>query len=191
MKVNPGRDFRFAPTEECTTPAYDWRSANTLTEVNVSVVHIHLILAHVPVIGMVVAVFLLLAAVLRRSDDLARFALAMVVVLALVAAAVVVTGNATEERIENLPGISEAAIEAHEEAGMIALWVAAALGAFALGILAVHRRRAVSRTAVGTALVLALVISGVIGWTANLGGKIRHTEIAGEAPSAIGDRDDR
>ena len=88
-------------------------------------------------------------------------------------------GEGAEELVEGLQGVAEAAIEEHEEAAEVTLWTAIALGAVSLfgifvpaarGRLAGHTRRA----AVGLA-VLTFVAAG---WTANLGGLIRHPEIS-------------
>ena len=77
-----------------------------------------------------------------------------------------------------LEGVAEAAIEEHEEAAEVTLWTGIVLGAVPLlallvpatrGRLARHTRRA--------ALGLAVLTFLTAGWTANLGGRIRHPEI--------------
>lgn len=149
-----------------------------------STVHLHLLLSHVPVIGVAGVAFLLIISLLKRSDELARTALALTVIVAVFAVAVFLTGEGSEDAVERLTGVSEAAIEAHEEAGAVALWTSVGLGVIGLGMLAVFRRRPLPLPVTGAALLLALIVSGIFAWTANLGGQIRHTEIT-DAGSSI------
>jgi hypothetical protein len=58
-----------------------------------SVVQLHLMLNHVPLIGMAFALLLLGAAVWRRNDGMARLGLAVMVGLAVVTAVVFLTGE--------------------------------------------------------------------------------------------------
>ena len=146
-------------------------------------VHIHLLLNHVPVIGTLVAIALLAWALLRRKPELTRASLAMFVVFALAGIVVYFTGEPAEHLVEDLPGVSHDAIEAHEEAALLATALLGGLGALALGGLVAFRRAlSVPRGFAVLALGLSLLSATAMGWTANLGGKIRHTEIA--APAA-------
>lgn len=93
------------------------------------------------------------------------------------------TGNAAHDVIHGLvPGISHEAIEAHEDAATVALIAAGLLGAFSLwGLLGFRGRKRLPSWFIAIALAGSLVVSGLMARTANLGGKIRHTEIlAGE-----------
>lgn len=146
--------------------------------------HVHLLLNHVPVIGTVFGILLFAVARVRRSDELTRVGLGFFVLLALVAIVVYLTGEPVEHLVEDLPGISEPAIERHEEASLVATIVLGAFGAVAaLGLLA-FRRRALPRWLTTAALLLSLVPSAFMAWAANLGGQIRHTEIGAGAPAA-------
>ena len=143
-----------------------------------NIAHLHLILNHFPVVGSVIVALLLALALYRRSDELGRAALLLAALVGAVSIAVYFTGEPAEELVERLPGVSEAITEQHEEAALVATIVVAALGALSLVVLGMHRgRRALSRRTTGAALALALVASGVMGYTAFLGGQVRHTEI--------------
>ena len=50
-------------------------------------------------------------------------------------------------------------------------------GALSLGTLAVFRKNSVPRWVGAAGFVGTVVLSALMGWTANLGGQIRHTEI--------------
>ena len=139
--------------------------------------HIHLLINHVPVIGTLFALLLLVAALPRHDTSRARTALWMLVGLGIAAVAVFLTGEPAEEAIEQLPGVEEALIESHEEAALAATIALAALGTFALGALWWFRRRSLPRWVVLAGTAGTLAVAGMMAWTANLGGQIRHTEI--------------
>jgi hypothetical protein len=152
-------------------------------------VHIHLLLNHVPVIGTVIGILLLGYALLRRSQDVTRASLGIFVLAALAGGAVFLTGEPAEERVENLAGISMPILERHEEAALIAALLLAAVGVFALVGLIVFRRReaGIPRGFATVALILALVPAAAMGYTANLGGQIRHSEIRSDAVATTQD----
>lgn len=149
-----------------------------------SIVHLHLILNHVPVIGMAFALLILSVAAWRRNDGMGRLGLAVMVGLAVVTAAVFLTGEPAEEAVEKVATVSEAMIHPHEEAAEASLIATGIAGALALIALGVYRRRALPRWVTGAAFTAALVASTMLGWTANLGGRIRHTEIGGTAAAS-------
>jgi len=140
--------------------------------------HIHLALNHVPVIGLLIVVLLLAAAWVRRSTELTRVSYALLVLLAATAVVVYFTGEPAEKMIEDLPGFSEALVEEHEEVALIATIGTGVLGLVALVGLIRFRPPRIAPAWYGRGvLLLALVMGGVMLWTANLGGQIRHTEI--------------
>ena len=142
-----------------------------------SIAHLHLLLNHVPVIGIVGVALLFALALRRRSDELTRLALGVTIALAVVAGAVFLTGEPAEELVEHLPGFDDALVERHEEAALIATIAFGALGALAAAALLWARRHALPRRTAALGLVGAVTLTAVVGWTANLGGMIRHTEI--------------
>ena len=145
--------------------------------------HLHLLLNHVPVLGAIGLLLLFTIAFFRRDSSLGRLALALTIVVAGAAVAVFLTGEPAEELVEELAGINESAIEPHEEAARVATIAFGILGAAAAISLVAFRRRELPRWMMGVALLGTLGVSGLMGWTANLGGQIRHTEI-GAAPGA-------
>ena len=140
--------------------------------------HLHLLLNHVPVLGVVCALALLAYGFWRKSNELKRAACILFVVASLVGVPTYLTGEPAEEAVEGLPGVSEAIVEKHEEIAAIAFGGVVLLGASSLVALVVFRRRQTFPAwASAPVLILAILTTGVLGWTANLGGKIRHTEI--------------
>ena len=149
--------------------------------------HLHLLLNHLPLIGVLGGGLLLAWGLFRDEDAVVQAALGALVLSGIAAVGVYFTGEPAEELVESLAGVSEAALEAHEEA---ALWAAVGGGVLAvLSVLslAVGGLRRTSRGLTLTTLAAAAVVLGVMGWTANLGGQIRHSEIrSGTAATAPG-----
>lgn len=147
-----------------------------------TIVHLHLLLNHFPVVGAIVGIFLLAAAWFRKSDELGKAALGLFAILGFITVIVFLTGEPAEEVVEQLPGYSAAITERHEESALAATVAMSALGLLSLAALGIFRRKPMDRRVTALALLLALGVAGMIGFTANLGGQIRHTEIR---PAAI------
>ena len=146
--------------------------------------HLHIILNHIPVIGIPFGLALLFWGFLRKSNEVKRAGLLVFVAIALVTIPTFLTGKAAEDMVEHLPGVSENLIENHERAATIALIATSVLGGLALLRLLIPLRF----VAVGAPMsILVFVFSlGVAGWlgrTAHLGGQIRHSEIRGSSTS--------
>ena len=147
--------------------------------------HIHLALSHVPVIGLLIVLLLLAVARVRRSTELTRVSYALLVLLAASAVVVYLTGEPAEELVETLPGVSEAIVEEHEEVALIATIGMVILGLVALVGLIRFRAPRIAPAWYGRGvLLLALLMGGVMVWTANLGGQIRHSEIRANGGAA-------
>jgi uncharacterized membrane protein len=140
-------------------------------------VHIHLLLNHIPVIGMLIGLVVLALGVWRKNDSWTRLALGLFVVVAVASLATMLTGEGAEEAVERLPGVTDAVIEPHEEAAKLAAMGAYVLGAISLAGLVWVRRRPLPRTLTVIVLPVALLVAGLMAYTATLGGQIRHTEI--------------
>lgn len=142
-----------------------------------SIVHLHLLLNHIPVVGTMFALVAFAAALLFRESVSIKFALSVSAALALVAVAVYFTGGAAEEAVEKLAGVTESAIDKHEEAAEVTTVAMSVLGALSLAALGFFRGRPVPRWVAVSGLVGTVALTALMGWTANLGGQIRHTEI--------------
>lgn len=140
--------------------------------------HLHLMLNHVPVVGLPIALLLLAVALLRRSTELAKASLELIALVAAVTIVVQLTGESAEELIKKLPDFSEALVEHHEEAALTATIGMSVLGLVALAVLVLFRGAATIPSWIGGGILLmGILVGGLMGWVANLGGQIRHTEI--------------
>jgi uncharacterized membrane protein len=154
-------------------------------------VHLHLLLNHIPVVGSLLAVVLFAAALFLKETVSTKFALAFTAVVAAVAVAVYFTGGAAEDAVEKLAGVTERAIDNHEEAAEVTTIAIGIFGALSALALIIVRARRAPRWIALAGLVGSIAVSGLMAWTANLGGQIRHTEIGGTitnpATSGAGD----
>jgi hypothetical protein len=140
--------------------------------------HLHLMVNHFPVIGIVFSMLLFLYGLIRGSEEIKKTGLGAFILLALITVPVYFTGEGAEKAIKGLPGATEAFIGRHEEMAGLSSVLIEILGIMSLAGLYFFRRFA-SIPKWFTALVVVLALSGaaVMGLTANLGGQIRHTEI--------------
>lgn len=159
--------------------------------------HAHLLLNHLPVLGILFTIPLLVFAWWQGTEILRRVALFAVVVAGLLALPAFWTGEPAEEVVERIPGVSESAIESHEDLAKFALAASLSAAAIAAVGLVVARRRGKTPGAVLAATVgVSCVAAVLMGLTANRGGPIRHSEIVGDgaasgaaAPEALEDDD--
>jgi len=143
-----------------------------------SAAHIHLLLNHIPILGTIFALLLLLCGMLKRNEEMERASLGAFVMTALITIPVYLTGDGAAEIIHNLPGVSIELIRQHDSAATLTIVAIELLGAASLLSLWLLRRAAAIKSWMMIAvLVLALISSGLAVWTGGLGGQIRHTEV--------------
>jgi len=149
-------------------------------------VHMHLLLNHVPTVGTIVALGLLLLAFAKRSEELKRGALALFFAIALVSLPTYMTGYSAQKAIKDRPGVSAALIQRHQSAALVALILMEATGVAAwFGLWQGKKPTGASRWNAPVVLLLATVTLGLMASAANIGGQISHPEIMapGEGPA--------
>lgn len=147
--------------------------------------HIHLLLNHLPIVGLPLVAALLAWGLLRGSRELIRTAMAGAVILAALTYPVFLTGEPAEEGVEHLAGFSEQLVHEHEERAELALVAVLITGAIAGVGLLVSRKSAAAPRVMGVATFAALLVSGaLLVRTGKSGGEIRHEEIRGTSVAA-------
>jgi uncharacterized membrane protein len=107
----------------------------------------------------------------------------VLILSALGAVVAYLTGEGAEETVENIQGVAENAIEAHEEFAMFALISLICTGiASVLGVILTLKKSSFANKISMVILFLALVGFGLVARTGYLGGKIRHTEVGTGTP---------
>jgi uncharacterized membrane protein len=140
--------------------------------------HVHLLLNHFPTVGMVVGLGLFVTAIAARSNDLKRASLAVFFFIALLSIPTFATGTAAQLALQGNPAVSKTAVEAHENAAFLSLWVMELTGALSwLGLWQYRRLSRVPKGTTAAVMVVALATFGLMARAADIGGEIRHPEI--------------
>lgn len=148
--------------------------------------HLHLVMNHVPTVGAVIALGLLLLAFARRSDHLKHAGLEVLFLIALLTLPVYVSGVAGYFELRREPGISLDAMRAHQDAALIGFTTIEFAGFVAwLALWQWRRRGRAGRGIVSAATVLLVLSLAIMGRAANLGGDIRHPEIRGGGAAPV------
>jgi hypothetical protein len=139
--------------------------------------HFHLLVNHVPILGALFALALLLASYFYAGDVLRRTALVVLVVTALGAAASDLSGDPAEDAIRGFPGVHRDQIHAHEAMADKSYYASIVLALAAVGVLVRWRRTPVPASATLVMLVGTAIVSGMMAYTGLLGGQVRHSEV--------------
>nr|MBI1229921.1 hypothetical protein [Cytophagales bacterium] len=94
--------------------------------------HLHLVFNHFPIIIPIIGLLVMVTGFVFKSEVIKKTALGLFILGALFTLPGFGTGEDAEEVIENLPGIEEKYIEAHEEAGETFAYLSYGLGFLSL-----------------------------------------------------------
>jgi len=149
--------------------------------------HLHLLLNHFPIIGTLVGVGLLLISTLGRNQDLRRSSLIILPAMALLAVFAFFSGVGAQGAIRKTPGVSEALIERHQGAAMLALLFMTVTGA--LSIIALWKSHGAQQAkpwnwSLSAVLIFSILTAGLMARVGTTGGDIRHPEIV-SGPDAV------
>jgi hypothetical protein len=147
--------------------------------------HLHVLLNHIPIIGLPVIAGFLLWGLARREDAVLRAALIGAVLVAIGTFIVNLTGDPAVDDIRHTSWFQKEVVHEHEEAGDKANILAIVAGVAALATLILARRRKqFSRPLSFAVLFLVVFAAMAAGWAGWEGGKIRHTEFGAGPPVA-------
>jgi uncharacterized membrane protein len=141
--------------------------------------HLHLLVTHLPIVGSILGIGVLLYGLFVKSADTKLAAYYVLIISSLGAVLSYFTGEAAEESVEHLQGVTDAAIEQHEDFAVIGLVALITLGCVALlsAFITLRRSSWINKIAWVT-LLIGFISFGLIAWTGYLGGQIRHTEVS-------------
>jgi uncharacterized membrane protein len=138
---------------------------------------IHLALTHVPVVLSFIGLVILCIGMLKKNETITKTSFYLLLAAGIFTVPVYLTGEGTEEAIENLPGVSESIISKHEDVAYLTLIVISLTALMALSGILFYSRRIIGKMARISVFILSLISAGAMAQTAHLGGSIRHTEI--------------
>lgn len=143
-----------------------------------NVAHLHLLLNHVPTVGSVVALGLLLLALVRRDEGLKHAGLEVIFAIAVLTLPVYISGVAAYRELRDQPELSEVAVLLHQDAALAGFALTEFTGFVAWAGLWQTRRRGRAAPGIVAAVVVLLTVAlAVMARAATLGGEIRHPEI--------------
>lgn len=147
--------------------------------------HLHLFLNHVPTIGAIVGVALLLLSIIRQADPLKRASFEVLFLVAVATFPAYLTGVAAEVSVAGRPEFSPAAMRAHHEAALPAFVLMQVTGALAwVGLWQYRRASRMARWVQPWIVVFSTATLIMMAQAATVGGEIRHPEIAPVEASA-------
>jgi uncharacterized membrane protein len=138
---------------------------------------IHLALTHVPVVLSFIGLIILSIGLLKKNETITKTSFYLLLAAGIFTVPVYLTGEGTEEAVENLPGVSESLISKHEDVANLTLIVISLTALIALSGILFYSRRIIGKIARTSVFILSLISAGAMAQTAHLGGSIRHTEI--------------
>ena len=143
-----------------------------------NLVHLHLLLNHVPTVGTVIALGLLLLSIGMRSDDVRRASLAVFFALALAALPTYMTGYSAQAALKGRPGVSADTVDRHQRAALLALVVIEVTGVVAwFGLWQSRRRSSGGGGHTAAVLLLSVATVSLMANAANIAGTISHPDI--------------
>jgi uncharacterized membrane protein len=148
--------------------------------------HIHLLITHLPIFGLLIGAFVLIHGIWNKSNTTLTAAYNVFIVCAITAGIAYDTGEGAEESVEHIPGIAKNIIEEHSESALLSL-----IGLIIIGVMAIIAIFVTMKMPAFTKLMSLIMLFGaligfaLIGRTGYLGGQIRHTEISKNLPPHI------
>ncbi|MGL5888522.1 MAG: hypothetical protein ACRC3B_01475, partial [Bacteroidia bacterium] len=145
-------------------------------------VHLHLIITHLPIVGSFIGALVLVWGIMYKSQPTKNIAFIVLLLSAIGAAIANFTGEAAEEVVEKIAGISHDVIHEHEEAAELAFILQMIMGAFALlSYFLAYRKSGFARIASIVTLLIGLAAFVMVARAGYYGGLIRHPEVNGAA----------
>ncbi|RME86814.1 MAG: hypothetical protein D6785_02775 [Planctomycetota bacterium] len=141
--------------------------------------HIHLVSNHFPIVGVFFAIVVSAYGAFKKDQKVFKVGLALFVISFLFGIPAYFSGEGAEEVVEHMSGISEKLIHPHEEAAEKAIVLLAILGISSIAGFFVWKKKeeGIPNWFQYSILGLGFVSLLLLGWTANLGGKIHHPEL--------------
>lgn len=152
---------------------------------------IHLLITHLPVFGLFLAFLVLVYGLIRKSSQVKMVSYAIIIVSIVGGIIAFRSGAIAEDAVEKIAGVSENAMEQHEESAESTVLFFYGLGLLSLLTLYLESKsKAMAKQFSYIVLAACVVAFYFVANTASLGGKIRHTEIVKNQNLQIDNDDD-
>ena len=146
--------------------------------------YLHVVLNHLPLFGLLIGGALLLASLIRNSDELRGAALVVVALSGLSTWPVTELGDAGFDRVLSMSNTDgQKWLKAHEARADKAVPVVYVTTALAVAVFIAARKKPALTKPLTIATLLGVGLSLVLlGWVARAGGQIRHPEVRSGPP---------
>jgi hypothetical protein len=146
---------------------------------NMIPIEAHLLLNHVPLIGLVFGLVFFVVGLMRASEQALRAGLRIFLAMGIAVLLVVGSGLVSASILADATWLDADALRNHQLAGILTLVVLVSLGTLCGVALYTSRRheRALSVGVRNAVLLFAVIGFGANVWTAYLGGALRHSEL--------------
>jgi len=140
--------------------------------------HLHVMLNHVPSLGSIAGLVLLVAGIYKKNDAVKQFAFQVLVMITMALLPTYISGAEAQRMVEKNPSYSGPMVQFHQNAAMITLVLMTFAGMFAwLGVWEYRRRERCRRSTTTATLLLTIASVTFVLLTASIGGKISHPEL--------------
>ena len=139
---------------------------------------LHLALVHFPLVGLGFAILANIYGIIKKNDEIKKFALWCYVIVGFLAFCAYITGDSAEKIIKTYPGMNEDIIMPHEQYALflfVGIMILAAISF--VGIILSKTKKELIKKYTVIVLVIGLLLTVLAVKTGSTGGKIRHTEI--------------
>lgn len=144
--------------------------------------HYHLIVNHLPIVGLLIGILVLIAGLVFNKAEVKLTALGIFIFSAITSIAAFYTGEGAEDVVENLEGISETLIHTHEEYAETFYTLSLILGGLSLLTFILELKKMKFTKYFMILCLLIAIVDGVLAtYVGSSGGEIRHTEIRNDA----------
>src|SRR5688572_4918735 len=152
---------------------------------------IHLFITHLPVFGIFLGTLALVFGLIRKDLQVKIVSYAIIVISIVGGIIAFQTGEGAEHAVESIAGLSDTAIEKHEESAELAVLFIYGLGL--LSLLAMYfelKGKPLAKQCSYIVLAVSAITFYFVASTASLGGKIRHDEIGKGQPAHNDEQDE-
>lgn len=142
-------------------------------------VQVHLVLNHVPLVGLVLGLIFFVAGIKRSSDSALLTGMRIFLAMGLIAVPVLASGLLSARVLNGAPWLDSRAVGRHQLAGILTVMVLVVLAALC-GIILFRSFQGRGSGSVGVRSVVLLIAAtglGMVLWTSWLGGALRHSEL--------------
>lgn len=154
-----------------------------------SIIEIHLILNHIPIIGVALVGVYLFIGIIFKNIFMQKVSLWLLLSLALVTVAVYFSGLGAEAPAKSLPNVSSTYLQLHEKVARIATITIVLIGGIILlGLVLLKNRDQLFTYFVRGVFAMTLLSTGLFILTGYLGGQITHSEIRSTLAEGISTR---